>query len=169
MGSVLSKQERLQIVFNYLKDNKFIQTQKDLAIRMESTQPNVSSALNGNERVLTDNFLLRLNASYDNIFNKEWLITGQGEMLRTETIMNPNGKGGNRQQGRAGVDLNQTINSEKVFKDFICALKSQNEVAIKSMEQTSKAIESTNNALAEISKQREQMDRLISMIEKLQK
>jgi len=161
MTEVLSRKERMQMVFNYLKDNKLIQTQKDLANQMESTQPNVSSALNGDERVLTDSFLIRLNASYDNIFNKEWLLVGKGEMLRSDITMIQKGNGGNRQQGRAGVDLTQNINSEKIFKDFIAALKSQNEVALKSMEQT-------NKALSEISKQREQMDRLISMIENLQ-
>lgn len=163
------KSKRLEEAFNYLKSKGLAHTQKDISEATGYTQPNVSSAFSGNGRNLTDNFLKKFNSSYGNIFSLRWLLLGEGEMLKEDVVMIQEGSGSHHQQGRAGVDLTQNINSEKVFKDFISALKGQNEVAMKSMEQTSKAIESTNNALAEISKQREQMDRLISMIEKLQK
>lgn len=81
MADILSRKERFNLAYNYLKDNRFIRTQKELAVRMDSTQPNVSSALAGDEKVLTDSFLIRFNASCDNIFGKKWLLTGEGEML----------------------------------------------------------------------------------------
>ena len=52
---------------------------------MGASAPNVSSAFNGDSRVLTDRFLFRFNAAYDNIFSLDWLLTGEGEMLNTDS------------------------------------------------------------------------------------
>ena len=87
MADILSRKERFNMAYNYLKDNRFIRTQKELAVRMDSTQPNVSSALAGDEKVLTDSFLIRFNASCDNIFGKQWLLTGEGEMLNSSKTL----------------------------------------------------------------------------------
>lgn len=57
---------------------------------MGASRPNVSSALHGDERVLTDRFIERFNAAFDGIFNTEWLLTGEGEMLT-----NPQSSGDN--------------------------------------------------------------------------
>lgn len=77
----MEKKERINYAFSYLKDNGLVHTQKDLAERMGSTAPNVSSALKGVDNVLTDNFLLRFNNAFGGIFNDNWLLTGEGSML----------------------------------------------------------------------------------------
>ena len=77
----MEKKERINQAFSYLKDNGLVHTQKDLAERMGSTAPNVSSALKGVDNVLTDNFLLRFNNAFGGIFNDNWLLTGEGSML----------------------------------------------------------------------------------------
>lgn len=79
----MSKVERLNEAYNYLKFKGVIATQKDVAVAMNSTQPNVSSALKGDEKVLTDNFLVRFSSSYKDI-SSSWLLTGEGEMLSSE-------------------------------------------------------------------------------------
>ncbi len=61
---------------------------------MGATPPNVSSALKGDGKVLTDKFLLRFNAAYDNLFDKNWLLTGDGEMLHNAEESNARILGG---------------------------------------------------------------------------
>ena len=79
----MKRDERLREAFNYLKNKGVVHKQKDVAEKMGSTEPNVSAALKGAEHVLTDNFLMRFNQAFGNIFNDEWLRTGEGEMLNT--------------------------------------------------------------------------------------
>lgn len=77
----MNKKERFRAAFDYLRSCGLAHTQKDIAGRMPTTPPNVSSALKGDEKVLTDSFLRRFNNAYNNIFSYEWLIRGEGSML----------------------------------------------------------------------------------------
>lgn len=77
----MERKERLNSAFNYLRNSGLIQTQRDLANKMHAGIANISKALKGNKAVLTDRFLRRLNSAFGNIFNDEWLLTGEGEML----------------------------------------------------------------------------------------
>ena len=77
----MDKNERLKIAYQYLKGRGIVHTQKDLAEKMGATPPNVSSAFNGVETVLTDKFLYRFNKAFNNIFNIDWLLLGVGDML----------------------------------------------------------------------------------------
>lgn len=155
--------ERVKKIVDWLIFMGYATSRKELAELIGYKDTSLSQIENGKVNV-SSKFTKNL-SNLDSRINESWIMTGEGEMLLESDINVQNNNGGNNQQGKLNTQNN---NSEKIFKDFIAALKGQNEVALKSMEQTSKAIESTNNALAEISKQREQMDRLISMIENLQ-
>lgn len=78
----MTKKERFSEAFNYLRDKGIVHTQKDVAEKMGSTSPNVSSALKGVESVLTDNFLKRFNEAFGAVFDEQWLLTGTGPMLK---------------------------------------------------------------------------------------
>lgn len=80
----MDKKERINAAFVYLKRNGVIKKQKDLAAALKSTPANVSYALSGNEKYLTDNFIVRFSIAFKHIFNIEWIIDGTGEMLRNE-------------------------------------------------------------------------------------
>lgn len=77
----MDKKERFEKAYNYLKFKGVIKKQEDVAKAMGATRANVSLALNGNPAVLTDNFLMRFTKAYSGIFNFDWLISGDGEML----------------------------------------------------------------------------------------
>lgn len=77
----MDKIQRINAVFDYLRYKNIVKTQTDVAVALGSTQQNVSAALKGNERVLTDNFLMRVLCAYPDIFSTKWLMTGEGEML----------------------------------------------------------------------------------------
>lgn len=87
----MSRAERLNEAYNYLRFKGIISTQKDVARAMNSTQPNVSSALRGEEKVLTDNFLHRFSNAYEDI-SSCWLLTGEGSMLTEERSGGVQGK-----------------------------------------------------------------------------
>lgn len=81
----MERKERIDKAFKYLKYKGIANTQRNIADKMKSTAQNVSSALKGDERYLTDNFLIRFNEAYNDIFSIRWLLTGEGEMLATPT------------------------------------------------------------------------------------
>lgn len=149
--------ERVKKIVDWLIFMGYATSRKELAELIGYKDTSLSQIENGKVNV-SSKFTKNL-SNLDSRINESWIMTGEGEMLLESDINVQNNNGGNNQQGKLNTQNN---NSEKIFKDFIAALKSQNEVALKSMEQT-------NKALTEISKQREQMDRLISMIENLQR
>lgn len=55
-------------------------TQKDIAEKMNTTTSNISAALKGNERFLTEGFMSRFNNAFNGIFNEEWILTGRGNI-----------------------------------------------------------------------------------------
>lgn len=138
---------RLQSAFGELLKRKLASTKKDIAEKMGASAPNVSSAFNGDPRVLTDRFLSRFNAAFDNMFNLDWLLTGDGEMLKDTIVQqtsygdhSPNVNGdGNHFGGCASID------------------RSLDEIA-----EQRKLLE---RALALLEKRDAQIDRLISLLE----
>ena len=77
----MERVKRINEAFNYLRNKGLIRTQKDLANLMHAAESNISKALKGDEAILTDRFLRRLSAAFGGVFNQEWLLTGEGEML----------------------------------------------------------------------------------------
>jgi len=77
--------ERLNKAYNYLKFKGVISKQQDVAEKMGATRPNVAKALNGNEGFLTESFLKRFAHAFNDTISAYWLLTGEGEMLTTDT------------------------------------------------------------------------------------
>lgn len=75
---------RLNEVYYYLKGKNEITNQKDLADKMSYSRTSISKALNGYEDYLTDSFMKKLDASFPNTFNLDWLLKGKGKMLKEE-------------------------------------------------------------------------------------
>lgn len=78
----MNRADRLNEAFLYLRSCGKIHTQRDLANAMSTTPPNVSSALKGVDKVLTENFIRRFVDAFDGIISYDWLLTGEGEMLK---------------------------------------------------------------------------------------
>lgn len=77
----MGKNDRLKEAFEFLRSNGKVHTQKDLAIQMGATSPNVSGAFKGDPKILTDKFIKRFNNAFGDIFNLDWLLDGEGSML----------------------------------------------------------------------------------------
>lgn len=81
----MDKKERLNAAYEHLRHIDAIRTQKDVADKMSSTSQNVSQALQGNPKVLTDRFLMRFLTAFPDIFSMSWLFNGTGSMLINDT------------------------------------------------------------------------------------
>ena len=79
-----SKQERLKEVYNHLRSYFGIHTQIDFAESIRITRPALSSAMNGNEAYLTKNLFQKICAAYPGVFNLDYLLTGEGQLLTIE-------------------------------------------------------------------------------------
>nr|DAH55619.1 MAG TPA: repressor [Caudoviricetes sp.] len=105
-----TKQQRFKSAFEYLRYNGYIQKQKDLAAIMNTSAPNISNALKGLEGVLTDGFIVKFNSSFNNVFNTDWLLTGEGEMLRDQSTTNisSNNTYGDNASGNNNITITRT-------------------------------------------------------------
>ena len=77
----MEAKERIKKAYEYLRNNGMAHTQQDVADIMGVKKENISRAFNGNMKYLTPNFIGRFNNAFGGIFNTEWLIEEQGEML----------------------------------------------------------------------------------------
>ena len=80
----MSKKDRFCAAYENLRHIDKIRTQQALADVIGSTSQNVSRALSGNTKELTDNILLRFLTAYPDIFSMSWMFTGKGTMLLNE-------------------------------------------------------------------------------------
>lgn len=82
---IKEKVERLNKAMRYLISSELISgkaPQKDIADKMGANKSSVTHAYNGDVRYLTNKFFRRFNNAFDSIFNEDWLLTGEGEMLK---------------------------------------------------------------------------------------
>lgn len=78
---IRTKQERLQEVYAHVRANYGIHTQSDFSKSLGMTRPAISSAMNGNDSYLTDNLFKKVCATWQGVFNLDYLLTGRGALL----------------------------------------------------------------------------------------
>lgn len=103
----MDKKERFNKAYNFLKYEGVVKTQDDVAKIMGASRSNVSSALKGNEKVLTDNFLTRFARAFKQI-SLTWLLDEEGQMF---TIV-PEFKDENKPQVLEG-DIDKDVIAEQ--------------------------------------------------------
>ena len=81
---MLERQKRLNEVYNYLHSNKGIHTKAGFADAIKYARAYVSSALNGNEKYLTDKLFRSICSAFPETFNLDYLVTGEGRLLLDE-------------------------------------------------------------------------------------
>ena len=77
----MNKEERLNAALAYLLAHGVVKTKKEFAARLGKSVPTVSRALHGKEKSLTDNLMLNVYRVFRPVFNYDWLMSGDGEML----------------------------------------------------------------------------------------
>ena len=136
----MSKHERVSAAYDYIRRHGIILNHQELADKMKRNRSTVTGALNGNPRYLTDSFLKTFNESIGNIFNEDWLLTGEGEMLNGAVNQQAIGDGNTQVAGNGN-----NVNSEA--SHFLGEIAAQRRLTEKALEQ---------------------VDRLLSVIESMQ-
>ena len=78
---MLDRQKRLNEVYEHLHNNFGIHTKGEFADIVKYNRAYISSALNGNEKYLTDNLFTNICEAFPNVFNLDYLLSGEGELL----------------------------------------------------------------------------------------
>lgn len=76
----MNKKERINRAYEYLRFKGVVKKHDDVAKKMKAARTNISAALSGDEKVLTDNFIARFCAAFTEI-SYTWLLLGEGDML----------------------------------------------------------------------------------------
>lgn len=80
------RQNRLRKVFDYLVFSGEFKTQSEFAEIIATNKTNLSSAMNGNEKYLSDSLFQKICTAFPAL-NEEWLKTGEGEMLKVPATL----------------------------------------------------------------------------------
>ena len=81
--SKVAMSQRLKEVFWYIRKNTEYVTQTLFAQKIKEPRSNFSAALNGNEKYMTEGLVKKVVAAFPEI-DKEWMLSGRGEMLVEE-------------------------------------------------------------------------------------
>ena len=81
---MIPRQKRLHEVFEHLRNFFGIHTQIDFAVALKYSRVYISSALNGNEKNLTDKLFESICEAYPGVFDMNYLLTGEGQLLTIE-------------------------------------------------------------------------------------
>ena len=81
---MVSREKRLHEVFEHLRKFFGIHTQTDFAVALKYSRVYISSALNGNEKNLTDKLFENICEAYPGVFDLNYLLTGKGSLLTIE-------------------------------------------------------------------------------------
>lgn len=77
------RQQRLNMMVNYLIYSGLAKSQKDVSEKMNVTPPSLNSAMKSKSYPSLV-YLHRVNDAYGKIFNLEWLASGTGEMRKED-------------------------------------------------------------------------------------
>ena len=135
----MTRLEQLNAIYDLLRFQGVVRTKKELAEKLGVNYSTISQAFNGSERYLTDNlFVFRIGTTFEE-FSPEWLKTGEGEMLRDKNTIQNNTLNAER------IGSNNNIQSVVTNADFLDELREFRKIILR---------------------QQDQLDRLITIIEK---
>ena len=78
------RQKRLMEVYEHLRQHFGIHTKTDLAKELKYGRTSFSAAINGKEEYLTDELFEAVCDRYEGVFNLNYLLNGEGELLTPE-------------------------------------------------------------------------------------
>jgi transcriptional regulator with XRE-family HTH domain len=78
------RQKRLNEVYEHLRKFYGIHTQSDFANALRKSRNAITLALNGDEKYLTNKLFKNICEAYKGVFNLDYLLTGEGDLLTLE-------------------------------------------------------------------------------------
>ena len=151
--------ERFIYLVSYLKENRYIRNQQDFTERVKSDKSTVSQIMNNKIAIPNKMFANILNAFP--FISLEWLITGEGEMLRNSTVStrdNLNISGGNKGNIRQG-DVNNNISISLPEKGTQKIIDPDGKVTI---EDISSGVQNNLNEIDMLNQRIQYLERIVS-------
>ena len=81
--------DRLNQAYNYIVYAYGLSTQQEVSDYIGVARSNLSRALNGDVKYLTNNFLQKFSKAFDTTICDTWLLTGEGSMLVKDSSDSP--------------------------------------------------------------------------------
>ena len=78
---MLDRQKRLNEVYEHLHNHFGVHTKGEFADIIKYARAYISSAINGNGKYLTDKLFMNICEAYPGVFNLDYLLTGNGQLL----------------------------------------------------------------------------------------
>ena len=118
----MGKKERLNEVYEYVRNHFPIHTQVDFAEKLKYHRTYISSAMHGNEKNLTDKLFMNICEAFPGVFNLDYLLTGKGSLLTVEEEV----KSEEIEKQNNSIDQSSLVNAALAAKDeTIAALREQ--------------------------------------------
>jgi plasmid maintenance system antidote protein VapI len=99
--------QRINTVFDFLKESKKIRNQQDFVERVGSDKSTVSQILNG-KRAITKQFVLSVCKAFP-FLSEEWIINGTGSMLLDESSSDKNDNLNSNNNEKYSLLYNETL------------------------------------------------------------
>ena len=80
----MARKDRLKEVYEYVRKHFPIHTQADFADEIRYNRAYLSSAMNGNEKNLTNKLFQNICEAFPGVFNIKYLLNGEGNLLTIE-------------------------------------------------------------------------------------
>lgn len=139
----MARNDRLKEVYEYVRQHFPIHTQDDFAKALGYNRSYISSAMNGNKKYLTDKLFKNIIDAFPDVFNLDYLLTGEGDLLTVEEDAS-NEYWKNLVNPKSQIDQSSIINAALAAKDE--TIKAKNET-IESLRDTIESLRRENALL----------------------
>ncbi len=85
---MVERQKRLNEVYEHLRNFFGVHTKIDFAEAIKYSRVYITNAMNGDEKNLTDKLFKNICEAYPGVFNLDYLLNGEGELLANGQQMN---------------------------------------------------------------------------------
>ena len=144
------RQKRLNEVYEHLRKHFGIHTKQGFAESINFGRTSMSAALNGNEDYLTDKLFRTICNYYPGVFNLEYLLNGEGNLLTIEEQV----KVGEIEECRAPGTQNIPDYIQRMFDENV-RISTQNEILQREL----------SRSLADNHAMKEKLDQAITSVE----
>ena len=155
--------KRLDEVYKHLFAHFGITSQKHLAEVLKVQRTGLSSAFNGNVANLTDNLFKKICAAFPGVFNLNYLLTGEGDLLTLEEGVSSNEfEKQMTQQNNLPPATDQTYLMSKTLETLLKPIESAHAQQVASLEHHIATLEKDKE---ELLRDKESMNRRIRELE----
>ena len=157
------RQKRLIEVYEHLRRYYGIHTKTGFAEALKYGRTSMSAAMNGDEKYLTDSLFKNICEAYKGVFNLNYLLTGEGDLLTLEEEVSTNEfEKQMTQQNNLPPATDQTYLMSKMFETLLKPIESAHVQQVASLEHHIATLEKDKE---ELLRDKESMNRRIRELE----